>query len=1273
MKKALPLLIVFLISVSMAYAANGCAEKTKSGEWCVYTSEDNVEEGAKFTPTICEQTSYCKIGCCYSSDEGRCFKNTPRAACTAEGATWNQDAMCSIDQCAKGCCVLGDQAFFVTEVKCKQTASMYPEVAMVYNNEVKSEAECVASAKSQELGCCVTQDSCSFTARASCDVSAEPIAAGSNETKRASAGFYKDMLCSNDQLNCGCAKQKTTGCIGEDVYWFDSCGNRENIYNADKRASYNEGYILKEEASCTASAGDTNCGNCDYASGTVCGADTEKKMEVGNYICIGLGCKTTYKDDVSPNANGNAKKNGESWCVFDSMPGLARDLVGSRHYRHICINGEEMVEDCKDFREEVCVQGVVGEEVLRNVPAMQGLFTDGKYIESACRDNRHENCYACNSYLSDEAEKTGLTATILEKRKACCEDETLRDCYWLPTAIDPKELSSEAREAMTGTCVPQVPPGLKFWGDESQAAQTTQATTAAEGSSSSSPSTPAQQKCAQASSECTVKWTRSGLERAGAFGKFLKAAFVWKYEGGEGWHAVVNPQCTNKEWVIAGNNICKAVGDCGAYYNIRGRITKDGYLNTLIDETGFGINGRKFKLTDADIGNWEELTVRMNNEETDFWSMETGQGGDIMLSAGLTMLGSGLLASGMAGWTWGSFGMGVSPFSGIGSLFTEEAGVFFAQEVPLAGGITADVGSSLTREAYIQQMTERAGEAAAGTGEAAAQTAEDFGAQYDEMVEKGLIEDGKVTQQTTGIGTIMTVVQTYMWLRTVMQLIDTFATENIDRTYTITCQPWQAPVGGSECETCNEPMKPCSEYKCKSLGSSCALINQGTSDEKCVAMDVNDVNSPIIKPMKSVLTPPYTLEEVTEAGNPGYRIKEKIKPFTSVIVGISTNEPATCKYNVEPGTKFENMPQTFGSSLLLYNQTVSFTLPSELAQQNATKVNKGEYAMYVRCKDANGNENEKDYFIKFTIDDSPDLTPPSIRFTSLQNDGYVAAATTEIDFSIYVDEYAECRYSRRDTEYEQMEHSLACSNSMFGQSSIYSSTYECKTRLTNLTRTANMFFIRCSDQPGRANSTRNTMSESYQFKMTGSDPLNITSISPSGDLYTKDVTLKVQTIKGADAGKANCGFSNQDLPFGNMIGFSATGTDKHEQAFMEMDKGDYTYYVSCVDKAGNEARKSTSFKVTVDSVSPMLTSVYIDSAFGLLHLEFDEECTCEYSSETSSFAFGEGTPMGNANERIHETQTSGNVYYVKCKDRFDNKGEYRIFKETASSVEDFFF
>src|SRR3989338_7230042 len=114
------------------------------------------------------------------------------------------------------------------------------------------------------------------------------------------------------------------------------------------------------------------------------------------------------------------------------------------------------------------------------------------------------------------------------------------------------------------------------------------------------------------------------------------------------------------------------------------------------------------------------------------------------------------------------------------------------------------------------------------------------------------------------------------------------------------------------------------------------------------------------------------------------------------------------------------MPQTFGSSLYLYEQQASFSIPGELAQPTATAVNKGVYTLYVRCSDANNNKNDRDYFIKFTVDDSPDLTPPVVSYTSIANDGFVKNNVTDLPFSIYVDEPAECKWSDKDIAFETM-------------------------------------------------------------------------------------------------------------------------------------------------------------------------------------------------------------------------------------------------------------
>ena len=83
-----------LILISSAVAIDSCCEVTNDGEWCVYTDEDNCDSRYSSTSTSCEQTSYCAVGTCYSSDTGSCYENTPRSTCEAEeGTTWtNVDA-----------------------------------------------------------------------------------------------------------------------------------------------------------------------------------------------------------------------------------------------------------------------------------------------------------------------------------------------------------------------------------------------------------------------------------------------------------------------------------------------------------------------------------------------------------------------------------------------------------------------------------------------------------------------------------------------------------------------------------------------------------------------------------------------------------------------------------------------------------------------------------------------------------------------------------------------------------------------------------------------------------------------------------------------------------------------------------------------------------------------------------------------------------------------------------------------------------------------------
>ena len=50
-------------------------------------------------------------------------------------------------------------------------------------------------------------------------------------------------------------------------------------------------------------------------------------------------CESTW-DYNDQDYSGPKRKHGESWCVYDGPVGKGLDYVGSRHYKHACINGD---------------------------------------------------------------------------------------------------------------------------------------------------------------------------------------------------------------------------------------------------------------------------------------------------------------------------------------------------------------------------------------------------------------------------------------------------------------------------------------------------------------------------------------------------------------------------------------------------------------------------------------------------------------------------------------------------------------------------------------------------------------------------------------------------------------------------------------------------------------------------------------------------------------------------------------------------------------------
>jgi len=484
--------IILLASSVSAREANVCCEKTISGEFCQNVKAEECAPDALQVPTSCDTASFCQPGVCYDSSEGTCLDNTPQLVCNMKNATWSESFPA---QCELGCCVLGDQAAFVSLVRCKKLSS-YLGLQTNYNKGIKDESACIISVKNQDKGACVFESefekTCKFTTREECD-------SGVGGKKGA---FYKDKLCSAEELGTNCGLSTKTACVpGKDeVYFLDTCGNPANIYDSSKVNDKTYWANVKDKGeSCGAGIGNANsksCGNCDYLQGSYCRASeiTKTRASYGDFICADLNCKKT--------SNGKSYKHGESWCVFKDAGGIedGKASVGSRFYKHICINGEEVLEQCADFRNEECVENKVS-------------GVSASFSQAACRVNRWRDCTA-------------------QTDKADCDNTDRRDCFWkedvlfAPTAAASAnktntgdEDEEEVKNKTNGACLPKIPPGLQFWqGEETKAI------------------------CSQANVACVVTYEEGLL-------------------GGK--ECVKNCQCLDKSWEQNQADVCRALGDCG--------------------------------------------------------------------------------------------------------------------------------------------------------------------------------------------------------------------------------------------------------------------------------------------------------------------------------------------------------------------------------------------------------------------------------------------------------------------------------------------------------------------------------------------------------------------------------------------------------------------------------------------------------------------------------------------------------------------------------------
>jgi hypothetical protein len=505
---------------------------------------------------------------------------------------------------------------------------------------------------------------------------------------------------------------------------------------------------------------------------------------------------------------------------------------------------------------------------------------------------------------------------------------------------------------------------------------------------------------------------------------------------------------------------------------------------------------------------------------------------------------------------------------------------------------------------------------------------------------------------------------------------------------TFQCLPWEPKLGGEKCEECNkDPLRPCSEYRCKALGQACQLLNPNTNQAQCAWVSKGDVSSPTIQEWAAALKPStlqYTPNRALRPDARGVKIISTqtddncLPAFTNLQFGILTNEPAQCKVDYNRSINFDSMQYYFGeSSYYQYNHTQRMRLPapdSEDSDLAPLLQNDGTFSLFVRCRDANGNVNADEYSINFCVSEGPDTTPPIIEGTSIEDGSPVRFGADSVPIEVYTNEPATCKWSINDREYAEMENTLRCAESSAQVNADLQ--YTCAGNLTGIQNNANKeFYFRCIDQPGAVTAERNEMRESYKLTLRGTQELTLLSAGPNATVIQASTTavpieLFAETDDGADEGKATCYFSPTGSA-GSYLEFFDTGDIQHKQT-LNLGSGNYTYALRCVDAGGNAVNTNVSFGVGVDKNAPMVTRIYRRST-DALQITTNEDAQCFYSKTNCNFNIAEGLPFSYADAETQRTHLAEwkarSVYYIKCRDKYGNEPSPNSCSITVSGVD----
>ena len=518
-------LIILFTFLKTVDAQSSCCAETKNGKLCENLPSQSCNSlcSQECAPMNCSFVESCKIGCCINSD-GTCTSSSTKGKCT----NWNSDKNCAIDECGKGCCIIGNNANLYTKSYCDYSAAKSGATPEFFP-EITTNAGCRAKIAGQDKGACINSEqknTCVITTQKDCLSKTPP------------RQFYLSALCTSPSLNTGCKPTKETTCLNEkdEVYFLDSCSQVANIYSAGKvdNPTYWE-IIINKTLSCksdSANLNSPNCGNCNAILGSVCGNYENIKPDFGQNICKNVNCI---------DEQGKTRNHGESWCAYEGSVDNGKDIVGSRHLRKICIYGKVKNEPCADYRSELCIQ---------NERTVNGKI----YSSSECTANLGRLCYHYNGdgeTFTQSLDKANSASFYLFNQ------DTIEECnsngFCFAKSVDITNGPEDENNGFKfSACIPRIPPGFDYSNEDGKLK--------------------AENTCGIASRTCTVTYQKVMTD-------FLD--FDWR--------CIYNCNCEEKIFANQMNGFCTAMGDCGLKINI---ADNPGQTNAEGQSLSYVINDR---------------------------------------------------------------------------------------------------------------------------------------------------------------------------------------------------------------------------------------------------------------------------------------------------------------------------------------------------------------------------------------------------------------------------------------------------------------------------------------------------------------------------------------------------------------------------------------------------------------------------------------------------------------------------------------------------------